>query len=55
MGRAKLSVENIRRHTYVCEDHFDVVVLDYRLVGYHKSVDLEFGYSEKATKFEKKS
>ena len=56
MGRVKLSVENIRRHTYVCEDHFDEgVVLDYCLVGYHKSVDLEFGYSEKATKFEKKS
>ena len=40
MGRAKLSVENIRRHTYVCEDHFDEgVVLDYRLVRYHKSAE----------------
>ena len=40
MGRAKLSVENIRRHTYVCEDHFDEgVVLDYRLVRYHKCAE----------------
>ena len=33
MGRLNFSVENIRRHTYVCEDHFDEEVdLDYRTV-----------------------
>ena len=34
MGRQNFTVENVKRHTYVCEDHFDEnVVLDYRLVS----------------------
>ena len=33
MGRSLFTVDDVKRHTYVCEDHFDDgIELDYRLV-----------------------